>query len=125
MRIETGLWGPYGRAMNLVKPVIRPFLVVLVLAAVFFALPAGAASRSWTPPPDTITRIEGNKADGFTVHHYDGTSISPPTDSEARAECSEYDRRVQRVRCRTEVRVWYDALGDTQRALRLAWHSRH
>jgi hypothetical protein len=77
------------------------------------------------PPPDAITRIEGNKADGFTVHHYDGTSISPPTDSEARAECSEYDRRVQRVRCRTEVRVWYDALGDTQTALRLAWRSRH
>jgi hypothetical protein len=111
--------------MNLVKPVIRPFLVLLVLAGVFLALPAGAASRSWTPPPDTITRVEGDKANGFTVHFYDGTSISPPTDSEARAECSEYDRRVQRVRCRTEVHVWYDALGDTKTALRLAWRSRH
>jgi hypothetical protein len=87
--------------------------------------PAGAAPTFWTPPPDTITRIEGNKLDGFTVHHFDGSEISPPTDSEARAECDEYDRRLQRVRCRTEVRVWYDALGDTKRALRLAWVSRH
>ncbi len=87
--------------------------------------PADAARPFWTPPPDTITRIEGNKLDGFTVFHFDGSSISPPTDSEARAECDEYDRRLQRVRCRTEVRVWYDGLGDTKRALRLAWLSRH
>ena len=101
---------------------VAAFAAVLVAVAAF---PADAARHRWQPPPDTITRVEGDKANGFTVHYFDGTSISPPTDSEARAECSEYDTRVQRVRCRTEVRVWYAALGDTQQALRLAWRSRH
>jgi hypothetical protein len=102
-------------------------LLVLTAGLLVAALgsPAGAAPSFWTPPPDTITRVEGNKRDGFTVHFFDGSSIAPPTDSEARAECDEYDRRLQRVRCRTEVRVWYDGLGDTKRALRLAWLSRH
>ena len=116
--------------MNLVK---RGATAALILALTFAAglltaalgSPADATAPRWTPPPDTITRIEGNKANGFTVHFFDGSEISPPTDSEARAECSEYDTRLQRLRCRTEVRVWYAALGDTKRALRLAWLSGH
>ena len=69
------------------------------------------------PPGDTIVKVEGDQANGFGIYHYDGTEEFPPTDSEARAECSEYDARVDRVRCRTEVRTWYRDLGDLQQAL--------
>lgn len=69
------------------------------------------------PPPDTIVEVTGDAANGFGVHYYDGTALYPPTDSEAAAECGEYDTRVARVRCRTEVRVWYRDLADLQQAL--------
>jgi hypothetical protein len=81
---------------------------------------AGPDDGSYIPPDDTIVEITGDKQDGFTITHYDGSSISPPTDSEARAECSEYDTEVGRVRCRTEVRVWYRDLAQTKRALNYA-----
>ena len=68
-------------------------------------------------PAKVIVEVEGDAADGFGVHYDDGTSIYPPTDSEAFAECGEYDTRVARVRCRTEVRVWYRDLADLRRAL--------
>ncbi|MCW2795520.1 hypothetical protein [Nocardioides sp.] len=74
-------------------------------------------SATYIPPDDTIVDITGDPSNGFTIEHYDGTSISPPTDSEARAECSEYDTRVARVRCRSEVRVWYRDLGQFEVAL--------
>jgi hypothetical protein len=91
-------------------------------ASLFWLLPSGNAAEraTWTPPPDTIIAIEGNKYDGFGVYHFDGSSIFPPTDSEAEAECAEYDRRIDRVRCRVEVRVWYRDLAATKRALRYA-----
>jgi hypothetical protein len=69
------------------------------------------------PPGDTIVKVEGDRANGFGIYHYDGTALFPPTGSEARAECSEYDARVDRVRCRVEVRTWYRDLGDLQQAL--------
>lgn len=78
------------------------------------------ACPTWTPPDDTITRITGSASNGFTIEHYDGSVLYPPTRSEAVAECSEYDTRLKRVRCRAEVRTWYAALGDTKRALRYA-----
>ena len=81
----------------------------------------GAAAEwvgaAYQPHPKTIVEVAGDKANGFSIHRYDGTSDHPPTDSEARAECSEYDTRVARVRCRTEVRVWYSALGDLKRSI--------
>lgn len=77
-------------------------------------------TTGWIPPGDTITRITGTKATGFTIEHVDGTFLFPPTDSEAIAECGEYDTALKRVRCRAEVRIWYDALGDTRRALKYA-----
>jgi hypothetical protein len=94
------------------------------------ALPAGfvcalglgaapAVSDPAGPPPDTIVAVAGDAANGFDISYADGTSIHPPTDSEAMAECSEYDTRVDRVRCRTEVRTWYRDLADLQQAL--AW----
>ena len=78
------------------------------------------AGRSWVPPDDTIVEVRGDAANGFEIRHYDGSALFPPTDSEARAECGEYDTRVDRVRCRTEVRTWYRDLAATQQALRWA-----
>jgi hypothetical protein len=68
-------------------------------------------------PAKVIVEVEGDAANGFGIHYADGTSTYPPTDSEAHAECGEYDRRVARVRCHTEVRVWYRDLADLRRAL--------
>ncbi len=70
------------------------------------------------PHPKTIVKVTGDAANGFGIHYFDGTADFPPTDSEARAECSEYDTRVERVRCRTQVRTWYYALADTQATIR-------
>lgn len=74
-------------------------------------------------PGDTIVEVTGDAANGFEIHHLDGTGVFPPTDSEARAECGEYDTRAARVRCRTEVRTWYRDLADLKLALAYA-HSR-
>ncbi len=71
------------------------------------------------PPGDTIVAVTGDAANGFGIAYYDGSSLSPPTWSEARAECGEYDAAVDRVRCRAEVRTWYRDLADLQQAL--AW----
>jgi hypothetical protein len=103
-------------------PLLLLLAVVAVVAAVAAAwtVPALAVPEAWTPPPDTIVEIEGDEQNGFTIHHYDGSEISPPTDSEAHAECQEYDLRVQRVRCHAEVRTWYDALAEHQKSLHWA-----
>jgi hypothetical protein len=88
--------------------------VALVLGIVV----GGAAVAAVDPPPgDTIVEVTGDKANGFEIRHYDGTEQFPPTDSEARAECSEYHARVRRVRCLAEVRTWYRDLGDLKQAL--------
>jgi hypothetical protein len=88
-------------------------LLVLLGAVV---LPAsGTTTRA--PAPDTIVAVTGDAANGFEIEFYDGTGLYPPTDSEALAECGEYDRRVDRVRCRTEVKTWYRDLADLQQAL--------
>ena len=78
---------------------------------------SGPSAAEYQPHPKTIVEVTGDKANGFSIWHYDGSSDFPPTDSEARAECSEYDTRIGRVRCRTEVRVWYSALGDLKRSI--------
>jgi hypothetical protein len=107
-------------------------LPVLLLTAVLGGLlaAAGLASAASEGPDDrraparpVIVEVEGDKANGFTLVYADGSSISPPTDSESMAECSEYDRRIDRVRCRVEVRTWYRDLGDLQRSL--AWVRAH
>jgi hypothetical protein len=95
-------------------------LIAVVLVCGGLGSAGGAALGAGGPPPgDTIIEVTGDKANGFEIQHYDGTALYPPTDSEARAECSEYDARVDRVRCRTRVRTWYRDLGDLQQAL--AW----
>lgn len=77
-------------------------------------------AAEWVPPDNTIIRVEGNRYDGFGVFFHDGSAIFPPTDSEALAECEEYDTRIAVVRCKVEVRVWYRDLGQLRRALRYA-----
>ena len=99
--------------------------VVIVVGAVGL-VGAGASGAVKAPadfPGDTIIEVTGDKANGFGIEHLDGSGTFPPTDSEARAECSEYDTQVARVRCRAEVRTWYADLGDLQLALDYA-HSR-
>jgi hypothetical protein len=93
-------------------------VVALVVGSVGTAL--AMPGERWVPPGDTIVRVTGNAEQGFGIQHYDGSAEFPPTDSEARAECGEHDTRVERVRCRTEVRTWYRDLADLKRALRLA-----
>ncbi len=73
--------------------------------------------KPYVPHPKTIVEVTGDKYNGFGIHHYDGTAEFPPTNSEARAECSEYDTRLARVKCRTEIRVWYRDLGEMKRAI--------
>ncbi len=85
------------------------------------AVAAGHEPRRDERP--VIVEVTGDAAGGFGIEYADGSGIYPPTDSEARAECAEYDTRVQRVRCRTEVRTWYRDLGDLQRSL--AWVRAH
>jgi len=95
-------------------------LVAGVASMLWLATGASAEGDDWIPPPDTVVAVEGNKLDGFGIYYFDGSSIFPPTDSEAIAECNEYDKSWARVRCRTEVRTWYRDLGDLKRSLRLA-----
>ena len=108
----------------------RPLRLLALLAAclagvvVTVTVQSGtAAAPRWTPPPDTIVRVEGTAATGFGIHFHDGSALFPPTDSEARAECAELSRRVARTRCWTEVRTWYRDLADLKQALRLAHQS--
>lgn len=84
------------------------------------ALGAPAARSAGAPRGDTIVEVTGNRDDGFTVTHYDGSVDHPPTISEAMAECLEYDARLDRVRCRVETRVWYRDLGRIKRAIAYA-----
>lgn len=104
------------------RRILRAVLLLAVLGAALAGARSMAAAETsgpvWVPPPDTIVRITGDAANGFGIHHHDGSALFPPTDSEALAECGEYATRVERVRCRTEVRVWYRDLAATKRAIR-------
>lgn len=91
---------------------------IVSIALVLGICVGGAAVAAVDPPPgDTIVEVTGDKENGFAIRYYDGTEAFPPTDSEARAECAEYDTRIERVRCRVEVRTWYRDLGDLKQAL--------
>ncbi|MFC7406974.1 hypothetical protein [Georgenia alba] len=97
-------------------------LVLLGSALVPLATLGGAAAAapsapSPAPPPDTIVLVTGDAANGFGIKHHDGTWLYPPTDSEALAECGEYDTRLARQRCRVEVQTWYRDLAAMQQTI--------
>ncbi len=80
--------------------------------------PAGAdAADAVVRDRPVIVEVAGDAENGFQLTYDDGSSLYPPTDSEARAECAEYDTRVARVRCRVGVRTWYRDLGDLKRSI--------
>jgi len=95
-------------------------LMAAVAATLALLTGVGVAVAGGATDPDTIVEVEGDAGNGFGIHYYDGSATYPPTDSEARAECGEYDRFRARVRCRTEVRTWYRDLADLQRSLEWA-----
>lgn len=78
---------------------------------------ADARSSAARAPRPIVVEVTGDAANGFEITYADGTGRYPSTDSEALAECSEYDTRVSRVRCRAQVRTWYRDLGDLQASL--------
>lgn len=80
----------------------------------------GAASDTRAPAPDTIVKVTGNADGGFGIQHYDGSTQFPPTTSEAMAQCQEYPKKIGRVRCRKEVKVWYRDLADLKQAIKYA-----
>jgi hypothetical protein len=92
-------------------------------AGLVVALGGSTAWAMGETGPRVIVEVEGDAANGFGIHYDDGSAIFPPTDSEAKAECGEYDTLRARVRCRTEVRTWYRDLADLQRSL--AWAAEH
>ncbi len=101
-------------------------LVLMLLGVLAGVLAPGGASADdgpraprWRPAPDTIVAVEGDADNGFTIHHHDGTALSPPTLSETTAECTEYDTEVQEVSGPVEAAPWFRALADLQAAI--AW----
>ncbi|MBS43067.1 MAG: hypothetical protein CMH83_07915 [Nocardioides sp.] len=103
---------------------LRPVALALALLAVpvlLVAALAGPGAAGGDRP--VIVSVGGDAANGFDLRYADGSSLHPPTSSEALAECSAYDGRLDRVKCRVRFRTWYRDLGDLQRSL--AWHARH
>ena len=96
-----------------------------LLAAIAVLLAAGGLARSSAAGADppagaTVVDVRGNRDNGFVIERYDGTRVYPPTLSEGLAECGEYARRIERVRCRTALRVSYRGIGRLKRALAYA-----
>ena len=104
----------------------RRLVVALGAGAVCTGLVVGAAQATESardtraPAPDTIVRVTGNADGGFGIQHYDGSTQFPPTTSEAMAECQEYPKKIGRVRCRKEVKVWYRDLAALKQAIKYA-----
>ena len=101
-------------------PHLRGLLAVLAALAVLLAgggLAWSADAADDPPGGATIVDVRGDRETGFVIEHYDGTRAYPPTLSEGLAECAEYARRIEHVRCRVALRVWYRELGRLKRAL--------
>jgi hypothetical protein len=95
-------------------------LVALVVLVAGGGLAWSANAGADPPAGATIVDVRGDRDTGFAIVHHDGRVDHPPTLSEGRAECGEYARRVERVRCRTALRVWYRELGRLKWALEYA-----
>lgn len=100
-------------------------LLALVTLVAGLALGLGLAPSQGAPAArqqqrisgTTIVEVEGDKLNGFTIRHLDGTVDYPPTDSEALAECQGYDTMRARVRCRAEVNTWYRDLASMKQTI--------
>lgn len=95
----------------------RSVLIVLLLGVPLLILGTATAAPTPAPSGSTIVEVTGSAEDGFGIHRLDGSVTYPPTDSEALAECGEYDTLRARVRCRTQVRTWYADLAELQRTI--------
>ncbi len=111
------------RPVRCLFAVLGAALMLLTGVGVGVASLAGAAPAEHRAPRPVIIDVTGDARNGFGVHYADGSALFPPTDSEAIAECGEYDTRIARVRCRVRVRTWYRDLGDLKRSL--AWVRAH
>lgn len=98
-------------------PLATALGAAMALAALLPHTTSAPATEVLEPAPDTVVSVTGDAANGFEIGYYDGSADYPPTDSEALAECSEYDTRVERVRCRTEVKTWYRDLAVLRDAI--------
>ena len=105
---------------HVIGAVLAATAFTVAVLGVGAAVGASSARSGGAPRGDTIVEVTGNRQDGFTIRHYDGSVDHPPTITEARAECAEYDARLDRVRCRVETRVWYRDLGQIKRAIAYA-----
>lgn len=112
--------------MSHARPLARPAGLVLTLVttacAVLAATSGAGAALAPAPSPwpgETVVAIEGDAANGFSIHRLDGTSDHPPTASETTAECEEYDTEVAVAVCLAETRARFDALAEHQ--LSLSW----
>lgn len=99
--------------------------VVALLATLAVLLASGglawsSAAGADPPPGSTVVDVRGSRDHGFVIEHYDGTRVYTPTLSEGLAECGEYARHVDRVRCRTALRVSYRGFTRLKRALSYA-----
>ncbi len=96
-------------------------MVLTALVTGLLALASGATAQErpraprWEPAGDTVVSVEGDADYGFTIHHYDGTVLSPPTLSETTAECSGVRHRGRAgppARWRSET--WFRDLASLQ-----------
>lgn len=98
-------------------------LVAVLVAALGLGLGTGAASgadrheKPYRPHPKTIVDVSGSRLDGFRVRRYDGSVEELAPSREQRIGCRSGETQLDRVRCRTEIRVWSSALGDLRRSL--------
>jgi hypothetical protein len=95
-------------------------LLALLVPTLAWGAPEVARPRAHSrasPPGGTVVAVRGDRHRGFRIRYYDGSvDVTPPV-SRARAECGESERRLERVRCRTAVRVGYRDLGRLRQAI--------
>lgn len=96
-------------------------LVGLALACAVGVGVGAAAEATTNRPPDTVVvSVRGTSALGYTVERANGGGYSTPTWSETRAECSEYQSRLNRLLCLRVERQHYAHLRVLRDSLRYA-----